>query len=177
MPWIPLSHRIDPGPDRCGLSAALRSAPHRIASLIWFAMPFLLAACSGGNDSADRASGEVTGTHVAGDQIALPADATVQLKLVEIDPDAQQPKVVAEQFLTHPGTFPIEFKIPYVPAVIDDDRDYGVEISIMSGKQLLFTSSAAAPVITHGHPEEVEIAVETLAAEAGTGHGATTGGG
>jgi len=106
----------------------------------------------------------VTGAVFYRERIALPPDAALTVRLLDLSrPDAPA-VVLGEQLVTPTGQVPIPFDIAYDPARVDERMSCAVEARIEAGGKLLFLSSQPSPVITRGHPSrDVEVLVERVA--------------
>ena len=102
----------------------------------------------------------VSGTVTYLQRIALPPNAVVEVKLVDVSRQDVPAIVLGEQIITNPGQVPIPFEIAYDPASIDPRFTYAVQVRITADGQLLFISDTVTPVITRGAPtSDVEIVV------------------
>jgi uncharacterized lipoprotein YbaY len=104
----------------------------------------------------------VSGTVFYLQRIALPPDASVEVKLVDISKQDVPVVTIAEQKITNPGQVPIPFELRYDPAKIDPRMTYAVQARIDQGGKLLFISTQVFPVITRGNPKHVEVKVEPV---------------
>jgi len=122
---------------------------------------------------ATKASGEsksmqsekkatVSGTVFYLQRIALPPDATVEVKLVDISRQDVPAVTIAEQKIANPGQVPIPFELRYDPDKIGPRYTYAVQARIEQGGKLLFISTQVFPVITRGNPNHVEIRVDPV---------------
>jgi uncharacterized lipoprotein YbaY len=104
----------------------------------------------------------VTGTITYQEQIALPEDAVVNVRLQDISTPGAPTAVLGENsFETGGQQVPIPFDVSYNPADIVEDQTYSISVRIEdSADNLLFVNEAANPVITNGNPTE-DIEVET----------------
>lgn len=140
----------------------------------WVIGMMLIAGCSGrsndkGADSVDVGSAPagvptppqstetvVKGTVTYRERIALPADAEVDLWIMDVTPNVIVAQVVlAEANVKANGKqVPIEFKIPFDPARIAGDHDYGLHAVIKSGGGEMFKTKDPTLVITKGKPTD-----------------------
>jgi uncharacterized lipoprotein YbaY len=105
----------------------------------------------------------VTGTVTYLERIALPPDAIVTVRLLDISRQDVAATVLAEQVIATNGQqVPFTFTLTYDPAKIDLGGIYGVRAEISSGGQLLFTTTDAYLVITQGRPTHVEVVVHSV---------------
>jgi putative lipoprotein len=65
--------------------------------------------------------------------------------------------VLSECDVTGGGQVPIPFELLYDEAAIDRRRAYAVRARINVDGRLIFTTKTAVPVITRGHPKQIEI--------------------
>jgi putative lipoprotein len=108
-----------------------------------------------------QSSPVVTGVVVYRERIALPPDAALIVRLLDVSrPDA--PAVVLGEQRIHPtGQVPIPFEIAYDPTRVDDRTSCALEARIEAGAALTFASTRAIPVITGGSPtRDLEVLVE-----------------
>jgi putative lipoprotein len=123
----------------------------------------LLAAGSTGarNQDAAAAPPKITGTVTYRERIALPPDASVQVRLDDASQPEMPPKLVAETTVPTAGKqVPIPFELPYRAADIVASRRYVVRAKIVAGGKTLFSSKTPYPVITRGAPTKLEILVQ-----------------
>jgi putative lipoprotein len=113
---------------------------------------------------AGAQSTAVTGTVTYLQRSALPPDAVVIVKLVDISKADAPAEVISEQTIPTEGKqVPFPYSLPYDPAKIVESNSYAVQARIESGGALLFISTSVIPVITRGNPtENVEIIVQPV---------------
>ena len=96
------------------------------------------------------------------ERIALPPDASLEVKLVDISKQDVPAETIAEQKITNPGQVPIPFELWYDPDKIDPRMTYAVQARIEQGGKLLFISTRVFPVITRGNSTHVEVKVDPV---------------
>jgi uncharacterized lipoprotein YbaY len=99
------------------------------------------------------------GTVTYSQRIALTPDVVVEIELVDVSHRDVPPEVVASQTLTAPGQVPIAFEIAYDPDRIDERDTYAVQARILVAGRVEWKNTTSHPVLTHGAPDSVEIAV------------------
>lgn len=99
----------------------------------------------------------VTGTVTYRERIALPANAVVQVQLLDVSLMDVSAKQLAEQTIKPQHQVPIPFKLVYKPGDIDERMTYAVRATIRSGEKLLFVTDRSYPVLTRGKPERVDL--------------------
>ena len=104
----------------------------------------------------------VSGTVYYLQRIALPPDALVEVKLVDISKQDVPAVTIAEQKITNHSQVPIPFELHYDLAKIDSRMTYAVQARIERGGKLLFVSTQVIPVITRGNPTHVEVKVDPV---------------
>lgn len=111
----------------------------------------------------------VTGTVTYRQRSALPATAVVEVQLQDVSKaDAPADVISSQRIETQGKQAPFPYALPYAAAKIEASHRYVVRATIKDGDQMLFTSTQAYPVITHGAPTNgVEIVVEPVAASSG----------
>jgi len=108
--------------------------------------------------SSDKAV--VSGSVFYRERMALPPDAVITVKLVDVSRQDAPATVLAEQVIEPEASVPVEFALEYDPAAIDDRMSYAVQARIESGGELMFINTEHIPVITRGGPtEDVEVLV------------------
>jgi putative lipoprotein len=108
------------------------------------------------------AASMVTGTVTYREKIALTPSAVVQIMLVDVSRADAAAVVIGEQVIKGPGQAPIDFEIVYDPAKIDPSFSYAIQVRIMEGDELAFTTDTRYPVITRGSPTRVDIVLKKL---------------
>jgi putative lipoprotein len=116
----------------------------------------LLAACSGGSDSA------VSGTIILPDGASVPETATIQVQVQDTSLADAAATTMGEQIVEGNGqTGTIDFEVEYDPDEIVDNHTYTMNVRIEDETgSLLFINDTSIPVITNGNPtEDVEVPV------------------
>lgn len=106
-----------------------------------------------------RGYGSVSGTVTYRQRIALPPNAVVQVKLIEVSRPNTPTVTLAEQTITSPGQVPIRFELTYDRSQIDPNRTYAIQALIFIDNQIRYMNTSAYPVITQGNPTNVEVVV------------------
>lgn len=121
------------------------------------------------------AAAAVTGTVTYLQDEALDPNAVIQVELQDVSLADAPATVIDTQTISADGqTPPIPFELAYDPAQIVESSTYVVRAQILLDGELMYTSTAAVPVITNGAPTSgVEIIVEPVVAS--TMGGALTG--
>lgn len=109
-------------------------------------------------------SGVLTGTVSYLQRSALPDDAVVQVKLVDVSRADAPATVLAEQKIVTGGKqVPIPFELKYDPATIDPRFTYAVQARIEVSGQLRFITKQMYGVLTRGNPvTDIEVIVEPV---------------
>ena len=116
-----------------------------------------------GSKSPNRQNAKVTGTVTSLQRMALPPDAVVHVKLLDVSLQDVPARLLGEQIITNPNhQVPIPFEIEYDPAALDPRHTYAVQARITAKGQLMFISTSAYHVITRDNPHHVEIIVERV---------------
>ncbi len=107
---------------------------------------------------------KITGTVSYRERIALPPDASVQVRLDDVSQPEAAPRRIAETtFPTAGKQVPIPFELPYSAADIVAGRRYAVRAKIVADGKTLFSTKTPYPVITRGAPTQLEILVQQAA--------------
>lgn len=108
-----------------------------------------------------QSSPVVTGVVVYRERIALPPDAALTVRLLDVSRSDAPAVVLGEQRVQPTGQVPIPFEVPYDPTRVDDRMSCTLEARIEAGGAPIFISTRAFPVITGDSPtKDVEIVVE-----------------
>lgn len=103
----------------------------------------------------------ITGSVTYRARIALPPDAVVNVRLEDVSKADAPATMIAERFINTEGRqVPIPFSFVFDADKIESNRRYQVRATIKSGDNLLFTTTSAYPVLTHGAGSHVDIVVE-----------------
>ena len=103
-----------------------------------------------------RASAAVTGTVSYRERIALPPDAALAVRLVDVSL-ADAPSVTLAETVdeTAGAQVPLAFSLPVDAGRIDPRHRYAVQAEIRDGDgTLLWTTDTVHPVLTHGAPRD-----------------------
>jgi putative lipoprotein len=150
---------------------------HRVlaASALGLFMSGASRAAARSQDDA-MAQPRITGTVTYRERIALPPDASVQVRLDDVSQPEASPKRVAETTMPTAGKqAPIAFELPYRAADIVAGRRYVVRAKIIAGDKTLFSTKTPYPVITRGAPTKLEILVQQAGSRPGRPKPAPTG--
>ena len=105
----------------------------------------------------------VSGSVFYRERIALPPDAVITVKLVDVSRADAPAVVLAEEVIKPEASVPVDFVLEYDPAQIDDRMSYAVQARISSGDNLMFTTTEHIPVITRDAPtEDVQVLVHRV---------------
>jgi len=131
------------------------------AVILLFLSTLFAAGCgSGEKQSQSTASSEplVTGTVTYRERVALPADAVIDLWIMDATPGIITQAILAETSINTEGRqVPINFTLAYAPDRVVTDHDYAIKAVIRGGGESLFETVAGTPVITRGAPMKVDL--------------------
>ncbi|MEE4174481.1 MAG: YbaY family lipoprotein [Xanthomonadales bacterium] len=117
----------------------------------------------GGEEAAvspEPASATLTGTVTYRERMALPVNATIDVRLLDISLQDAPARVLAQQTIEAAGqSVPIPFALDYAPGLVQDRLTFAVRAEIRSADgELLWTTDTVHPVLTRGAPKDgVEI--------------------
>ena len=86
------------------------------------------------------------------ERIALPPDATVQVRVVSLGRPGAARTVVAEQSFAAPRRVPIPFKLECDPQALQPGAAYGLEATISRRGKVEFATVEPVPVLDGGRP-------------------------
>lgn len=113
--------------------------------------------------TAEQPAAEVTGTVTYLQRMALPPNAQIEVRLEDVSRADAPAKLIAQQTITlGDRQVPVPFALKYDPAKIDPKHSYGVRAKIVVDDQMRFASDQAYPVLTNGHPPNVEVLVKAV---------------
>ncbi len=120
------------------------------------------------------AGATLTGTVTYLPRIALPPDAVVTVRLLDVSLADAPSVTLAEQTISTQGrSVPIPFELAYDAGEIQPRHRYGVRAEIRSGSgDLMWTTDTMTPVLTNGAPSS---AVEVRVVQVGESTGALVG--
>ena len=123
----------------------------------------MTASLAGGCASEDvpPALNELTGTVTYRQRIALPDDAVVQVRLLDVSRADAPSLVLSEANIETKGRqVPIPFAVRYDPAMIDPRVSYAVDAKILVNGQIRWLNATRVRVLTFGGPKDaVEVMV------------------
>jgi putative lipoprotein len=136
-----------------------------LALLVAGALVAMVSGCAlfgrGRHDTPAR----VTGTIRYLERVALPPDATVHLAIEDTSRSDVAGAVIARRAFRPAGQVPIPFAVELPADRIDPRHRYGVRAQIRGRDgRLLWTTTAAHPVLTAGHPTDVVVLVRRVPA-------------
>ncbi|NJL48191.1 MAG: hypothetical protein HC929_12815 [Leptolyngbyaceae cyanobacterium SM2_5_2] len=110
------------------------------------------------NNKVQTDVGTVTGTITYLPRIALPANAVVEVSLVDVSrADAPAITLASQSIITGGRQVPIPFELVYNPEQIDPRFTYAVQARISLAGQLRFINTTRVAVLTQGNPSQVEV--------------------
>jgi putative lipoprotein len=137
-----------------------------ISALAAAEMLTMIAACAHqARPSTGRNEGDatVTGTVSYRERVALPADAVVEISIVDASLADSATKVVASANVPAAGRqVPLTFDIHYDSRSIEQRHLSIIRANIRSGDQLLFASDVVRGVITQGNPTQVDLVLSRV---------------
>ena len=127
-----------------------------------------LVACGGEDTASTTGEGEgtamatLTGTVSYRERIALPINASINVRLLDVSLMDVPARVLAEDNISAQGqSVPIPYMLEYDPKLIRDGMSYAVRAEIRdSSGALMWTTDTVHPVLTRDAPaDDVEIRV------------------
>ncbi len=119
----------------------------------------VLAGCTHTDKPHHAAGPGIGGTVIYITNAKLPADATVHVRLTELDREGRPGRVLSEESYPRPAVMPLEFFLSFQPGLIDKRDAYGIDAKIIAAGRTLFASERPIPVLTRGNPTGVEVVV------------------
>ncbi|MBE9066411.1 YbaY family lipoprotein [Leptolyngbya cf. ectocarpi LEGE 11479] len=113
------------------------------------------------DDVPQQTDETITGTVSYRPRIALPSDAVIDISLVDVSrADAPTITLSSQKIVSGGRQVPFPFTLLYDPEQISPGLSYAVQSRITIDGDLKFVTTTQFPVITNGHPNEVEVQVE-----------------
>lgn len=104
----------------------------------------------------------ISGTVMYRERMALPPDAVLTVRLLDISRPDLPPLVLADKSIFGPGNPPIAFEIPYTAGAIREGLRFTLEARIEVAGKLTFYSMAAHPVTLENVTQPHEVWVERV---------------
>ena len=102
----------------------------------------------------------VYGTVSSGERAALPANARLEVVMVDASQEEGSGEPIANMAIDNPGAMPIRFALAYDPERIAEQRRYAVEATIRAGDRVLYRSERRVPLETGEGISRVAVPVE-----------------
>lgn len=129
----------------------------------WMVLFGMLILGTGAATAGQGGTASVTGTVSYRQRSALPPNAEVTVRLVDVSrADAPAVELAVQTFVTGGKQVPFPFSLSYDPAAIDQRFNYAVQAEIHVDGQLSFITTQSYPVITRGNPTTVDVIVEPV---------------
>jgi len=122
----------------------------------------LLAACL---TTKAEPTATVRGEAMYRERLAVPPGAQLEILLLDVSRADAPSQTIGSVTLTDVGQPPYPFEIAYRPDQIVSSHQYVVRARLTHEGRLLFTTDQAYPVITAGHPTEVQLVLKRVAAQ------------
>ncbi|HQR70147.1 MAG TPA: YbaY family lipoprotein [Burkholderiaceae bacterium] len=121
----------------------------------------MLAAClTAKAEPTATVRGEVTYR----ERFAVPPGTQLEVLLLDVSRADAPSQTISGVTLTDVGQPPYPFEVAYRPDQIISSHQYVVRARLTHGGQLLFTTDQTYPVITAGHPTEVQLLLKRVGA-------------
>jgi len=121
-----------------------------------------LGACTGSSGTIQTEIAEVTGTITYRERMVLTADAEVEIKLLDVSLADASSVELASTVITKPGQAPINFKLKFNPAEIEEGKTYIIRADIRDRSRRMFTTDTSYPVLTRGSDANVDLTLVAM---------------
>jgi len=101
----------------------------------------------------------LTGTVTCPQRIALPPDAVVEVKLVEVHGGGGN-KTIVEKRISNPGNVPVSFSLGYDPKMIHPGRQYAVQARILSDGKPWYVTQTVNHQIRNGRIAHADVILQ-----------------
>ena len=124
-------------------------------------LTLMLAACQ---TTKAEPTATVRGEVTYRERIAVPPGTQMEVLLLDVSRADAPAQTIGGVTLSDIGQPPYRFEIAYRPDQIVPSHQYVVRARLVHEGRLLFTTDQAYPVITRGHPTEVQIVLKRVGA-------------
>jgi copper homeostasis protein (lipoprotein) len=117
-----------------------------------------LAGCdgSGGQDGI----GKVTGQAQYRDDVSVPVGTRLEVTVADVTAAPPPGQLLTRIVVAKAGQPPYEFEVPFRRDDVFEDHRYVVTARLMDRENVLFETAAPTPVITQGHPVDVDLVLQ-----------------
>ncbi len=133
----------------------------RLKTMAVASLTMMLAACQ---TTKAEPTATVRGEITYHDRIAVPPGAQLEVLLLDVSRADAPSETIGGVTLSDIGQPPYPFEIAYRPEQIIASHTYVVQARLTHQGRLLFITDQAYPVITRGHPTEVQIVLKRVGA-------------
>ena len=134
----------------------------RLKTIAVASLTLMLAACQTTNAEP---TATVRGEATYRERIAVPPGAQLEVLLLDVSRADAPSQTISGVTLSDIGQPPYPFEIAYRPDQIVSSHQYVVRARLMHEGRLLFTTDQAYPVITRGHPTEVQLVLKRVGSQ------------
>jgi len=134
----------------------------RVKSFAVASLTLMLAACI---TTKAEPTATVRGEATYRERIAVPPGAQLEVLLLDVSRADAPSQTIGSATLSDIGQPPYPFEVAYQPSQIVSSHQYVVRARLMHEGRLLFTTDRAYPVITAGHPTEVQLLLKRVGAQ------------
>ncbi len=103
---------------------------------------------------------DLQGSVLYREKIALPPEALVEVTLEDVSKMDVKSTLLASQTLKPVGQVPVDFRLSYDDAMVEERGRYSVRAVIRVGEEVLWRSTQSFPALTGDAPENVMVVVE-----------------
>jgi len=133
----------------------------RLKAVAMASLTLMLAACQ---TTKAEPTATVRGEITYRERIAVPPGAQLEVLLLDVSRADAPSETIGGVTLSDIGQPPYPFEIAYRPEQIIESHTYVVQARLTHQGRLLFITDQAYPVITRGHPTEVQIVLKRVGA-------------
>jgi len=134
----------------------------RLKTMAVASLTLLLAVCL---TTKAEPTATVRGEAMYRERLAVPPGAQLEVLLLDVSRADAPSQTIGGVTLSDIGQPPYPFEIAYRPDQIVSSHQYVVRARLTHEGRLLFTTDRAYPVITAGHPTEVQLVMKRVGAQ------------
>ena len=134
----------------------------KLKAVVMASLTLMLAACL---TTKAEPTAAVRGEAIYRERLAIPPGAQLEVLLLDVSRADAPSQTIGGVTLSDIGQPPYPFEIAYRPDQIVSSHQYVVRARLTHEGRLLFTTDRAYPVITAGHPTEVQLVMKRVGAQ------------
>ena len=120
---------------------------------VWLSVLWLAVGCAALTEDWVVVRGDVTYRQ----RVAMPADAVVEVRLVDVTDPVAGPRVIAVRAIENPGGVPVRYELRYKPSQMKAGRPPAVQARILSGGKPWMVTGTVSQVMDFGRIARADV--------------------